>query len=382
MRILHVVPSFGLGGMERIVCALINHTSSVYEHIILALADDVRAAQWLASGKTQVVALAKNNVQGKYFKTLYNSLRMIQPTMLMTYNWGATDAIWLGRLAGIRYLIHCEHGFNVDESEITLWKRDVIRFFVYRLASKVVVVSHDLQTMLRQKYLLKASRVVQVPNGIDTTYYSPNFGDRQRIRKQLGFTDADVVVGFSGRLDPVKNFPLLTTIFVESFYSCPQLRLLIVGDGPERSSLENFFAERNLHKAVAFAGSQEDVLPYLRAMDVFLLTSLREQMPLTILEAMAVGIPVIASSVGEIPQIVTHDLNGFVHHKQASPKVFAHSLLALLSSDRRKKMGEAARKKVVEHFQQNTMVQRYETVIHEVLGEASMSVGMKGKLGR
>jgi glycosyltransferase involved in cell wall biosynthesis len=292
----------------------------------------------------------------------------------MTYNWGAIDAIWLGRLAGIRSLIHCEHGFNVDESETTLWKRDVIRFFVYRLASKVVVVSHDIQTMLQQKYLLKASRVVQIPNGIDTAYYSPDSSDRQRIRKQLGFTDTDVVVGFSGRLDPVKNFPLLTTIFAESFRSCHQLRFLLVGDGPERTWIENCFAEKNLLRAVAFVGSQEDVLPYLRAMDVFLLTSLREQMPLTILEAMAVGIPVIASSVGEIPQIITHDLNGFVHHKQASPKVFAQSLLALLPPDRRKKMGETARKKVIEHFQQDTMVQRYETVIHAALGKTSASI--------
>jgi glycosyltransferase involved in cell wall biosynthesis len=360
--------------MERIVCALTNHTSSVYEHIILALADDVRAARWLTSGKTQVVALAKNNSRGEYLRTLRNSLRMIRPAVLMTYNWGATDAIWLGRLAGIRHCIHCEHGFNVDESETTLWKRDVIRFFVYRLASKVVVVSHDLQTMLRQKYLLKASRVVQVPNGIDTEYYSPNSDDRHRIRKQLGFTDADVVVGFSGRLDPVKNFPLLTAIFVESFHSCPQLRLLVVGDGPERTWIENCFAEKNLLKVVVFVGSQEDVVPYLRAMDVFLLTSLREQMPLTILEAMAIGIPVIASSVGEIPQIVTHDLNGFVHHKQASSQVFTQSLLALLPSGRRKKMGEIAREKVIEHFQQDTMVQRYEIVIREVLGETPASV--------
>jgi glycosyltransferase involved in cell wall biosynthesis len=374
MRILHVVPSFGLGGMERVVCALINHTSSVYEHIILALAYDVRAAQWLTSGKAQVVSLAKNNNRGEYLKTLRDSLRMVRPTVIMTYNWGATDAIWLGRLAGIRSLIHCEHGFNVDESESTLWRRDAIRFFVFRLASKVIVVSHDLQTMLRQKYLLKASRVVRVPNGIDTGYYSPNSDDRHRIRKQLGFTDADVVVGFSGRLDPVKNFPLLTTIFAESFHSCPQLRLLIVGDGPERVWIENCFAERNLLKAVALVGNQADVVPYLRAMDVFLLTSLREQMPLTILEAMAVGIPVIASSVGEIPQIITHDLDGFVHHKQELPQVFVHSLIALLSSDRRKRMGEAAREKIIEHFQQDAMVQRYEAVIREVLGETSASL--------
>ena len=86
----------------------------------------------------------------------------------MIYTWGTTVAIWLGRLTGIQHIIHHEHAFNVDESRATLWKRDMIRLLVYRLASKVLVVSHGLQTLLQRQYLLTADRVIWIPNGIDT----------------------------------------------------------------------------------------------------------------------------------------------------------------------------------------------------------------------
>ena len=104
----------------------------------------------------------------------------------MTYNWGATDAIWLGRLAGIRHIIHSEHGFNVDEGRATLWKRDVMRLLVYRLASKVLVVSHELQTLLQRQYLLTADRVIRIPNGIDTSYYAPDPEERRQGQKAVG----------------------------------------------------------------------------------------------------------------------------------------------------------------------------------------------------
>ena len=107
----------------------------------------------------------------RFSLALASALRHVRPDLLMTYNWGATDAIWLGRLAGIQHIIHSEHGFNVDEGRATLWKRDMIRLLVYRLASKVIVVSRELQTLLQREYLLTADRVVRLSNGIDTSYY-------------------------------------------------------------------------------------------------------------------------------------------------------------------------------------------------------------------
>src|SRR5215475_8617525 len=246
MKLLHIVPSFGLGGMEKVICALIQHTTHSYQHIILALNNNVQASRWLQDEPVQFLHFEKPAQRRRFFLALASTLRHVRPDVLMTYTWGATDAIWLGRLTGIQHIIHHEHGFNVDEGRTTLWKRDVIRFLVYRLASKVIVVSHELQTLLQRKYLLTADRVIRIPNGIDTSDYAPDPEERRQIRKQLGFTDTNIVVGFSGRLDPIKHFDLLVQIFSSCVHVNPHLRLLIVGDGPEKKRLGTLCHDKDI----------------------------------------------------------------------------------------------------------------------------------------
>lgn len=366
MKILHVVPSFGLGGLEKVVCTLINNTLDCYTHEILTLDKHISASKWIKDKKVPFVDFEKPNERGQFFRTLYCALQKTKPDLLMTYNWGATDAIWLGRFSGIRHIIHNEHGFNVDERRVTHWKRDVVRFLVYRLASRLIVVSRELETLLQQRYLLRAGHITRIPNGIDAARYSPDFTERERMRRMLGFEDNDVVVGFSGRLDPIKNLDLLLDIFAYCAQGHPRLRLLIVGDGPEKKRLEALYEEKIICSHIIFTGQQENVLPYLRAMDVFLLTSLREQMPMTVLEAMAVGIPVVATKVGEIPYIVDDGINGFVLDVNASIEAFVQSLFSLLPKTRRRSMGEAARQKVVENFQEQSMVRQYKALIQEL----------------
>jgi glycosyltransferase involved in cell wall biosynthesis len=367
MKLLHVVPSFGLGGMEKVICAVIKHTTPAYHHSIVALDNNTQASRWLHDEKVQCLDFAKPAQRRRFFLALAGVLRHVRPDLLMTYTWGAIDAIWLGRLTRIPHIIHHEHGFNIDESRATSWQRDMIRLPVYRLASKVLVVSHELQTLMQRQYRLTANHVIRIPNGIDTSYYAPDPEERRRVRKRWGFTDADIVVGFSGRLDPVKNFDLLLQIFSACVHEHPQVRLLLVGDGPERPRLETWCQAHGIQRSVVFTGQQENVLPSLRAMDVFLLTSLREQMPMTILEAMAVGVPVIATHVGEIPHMIDDGVNGFVHRLHTPIEVFVQSLSFLLSPTCRERMGASARQKIMASFQQETMVQRYQALLEGLL---------------
>ena len=366
MRILHVVPSFGLGGMEKIICAIINNTVDCYTHDILALDQQTDAQRWLKEKPIPVIDFKKPNSQRAFFSDLYHFLRKTMPDLLMTYNWGATDAVWLGRAAGIRRVIHSEHGFNVDEVNATNWKRDAARSLVYRLASKVVVVSRELQTLLGRRYLLKATQVKRIPNGIDVSYYSADLTDRNQTRKRLGFSEPDVVIGFSGRLDPVKNLDRLLNIFASCFRQESHFRLLIVGDGPERKRLENLSREKSVQGYVVFTGQQEEVVSYVRAMDVFLQTSLREQMPMSVLEAMAVGVPVVATEVGEIPYLIDHGIDGFILEVDAPIEAYVRTLFALLSRPERARVGEAGRRKIVDHFEEKRMVQQYKTVIQAI----------------
>jgi len=363
MKILHVVPSFGLGGMEKIICSIINGGSEIYEHIIVPLDGCSRAAKWITNHRVEVFGFQKQRSRSLFFSSLYSILCQIRPDILMTYNWGATDAIWLGRLAGIINIIHNEHGFNIDEGNATAKRRDVIRFIVYRLVSEIVVVSHDLELLLRNRFRLAESRVTRIPNGIDTAFYSPNEEERQKIRRSLGYQQSDVVIGFCGRLDPVKNLDMLLDVFQSSMpYNSP-FRLLVVGDGPDRLRLEARCRMAGFRSFVKFIGQQTEVLPYLRAMDVFALTSVSEQMPLTVLEAMGVGLPVVATRVGELPFIIEDGNDGFIRDPNSPIETFVQPFRWLLSSSKRKQMGDAARKKVMQHFQVKTMVQHYKEAI-------------------
>jgi glycosyltransferase involved in cell wall biosynthesis len=365
MRILHVVPSFGFGGMEKIICAIIENTAIHYEHIVLVLDGCAHAAAWIKNTDTRIVTFDKPRSRRLFFSALYDAVRMSHPDLLMTYNWGATDAIWLGRLAGISKIIHHEHGFNVDEGLSTAAPRDLIRFFVYRLTSKIIVVSHELEEMLLKKFRVSEGRVVRISNGVDTSFYSPNEVERQQVRASLGYKSSDLVLGFSGRLDPVKNLDLLLNIFKSSNPRDYPFRLLVVGDGPDRLRLEERCHAMGIAPYVTFAGQQLEIRPYLRAMDVFLLTSLREQMPLTVLEAMAVGMPVVVTSVGELPQIVEEGVEGFVRDLNAPLETFVQLFQPLLCQATRSRMGDAARRSVLEKFNREGMLKSYTRVISE-----------------
>src|SRR5262245_34864011 len=234
MRILHIIPSFGIGGMEKVICSLINHTSQKYQHIILSLDGNQSASKWITVDNVERRYFRKDQDFSKYLKILYKEMVKISPDLLMTYNWGSTDAIWLGRLAGIKNIIHNEHGFSVDEAHTTRWKRDICRYVVYRMASCLVTVSSNLKNFIQERYKLSNKHIQMIPNGINTEYYSPAPHISQQKRSRLGFQVDDLVIVFSGRLDPVKNFELLLEIFEHCQKYDKHFKLLIVGDGPER----------------------------------------------------------------------------------------------------------------------------------------------------
>jgi glycosyltransferase involved in cell wall biosynthesis len=345
--------------MEKIICAVINSSPSLQHHTIVSLDGSQNAKLWISNIKAEVIPFRKPKTRRQFFLRLFNTLRSFQPDLLMTYNWGAIDAIWLGRLAGVRHIVHHEHGFNVDESSSTVWRRDFIRFIVYRLSTKIVVVSRELERMVQKRFRISKSRIVRIPNGIDAGFYSPNEDERGQMRRSLGYADSEFVIGFSGRLDPVKNVDLMIDIFRGGDLHKKGFRLLIVGDGPEKPRLIARCKAEGIDSYATFVGQQSEVLPYLRAMDVFLLTSSREQMPLTVLEAMSAGVPVIASRVGELPFIIDEGVNGFIRDLGDPLERFLEPLRIISATSVQKELARAARKKITEYFRIETMLERY-----------------------
>jgi sugar transferase (PEP-CTERM/EpsH1 system associated) len=371
MKILHVVPSFGFGGMEKIICSVINRTSSHYRHIVLVLNDDRRAEKWIQEHDVGIISLERPDRRITFFKAIYKVLSRIAPNMLMTYNWGATDAIWIGKIAGIENIIHNEHGFSSDEAYSTNWKRDIVRSILYRLASHMIVVSHDLVEKLEGKFYIKKDSISFIPNGIDTDYYSPNDSERCRIRKELNFTDSDFIVGFVGRLDPVKNFELMIRVIDHCIKQCDRFKLLIVGSGPEKAKIQSEVLKRNIQTHIRLVEEQEDVRSYLRALDVFLLTSISEQMPLAVMESMSVGVPVIAPRIGEIPRIIVNKKYGFLIERSDGEEIFTSVLQNLSSSGSITQMKSVVRERIRDDFDVDIMVHKYMAVIDKTLACSS-----------
>ncbi len=370
MKILHILPSFGLGGMEKVFCALVNGISGGIHQEIVSLNGEYGAKCWMVEGKLSFVDYTRPEGNYKYFRSIYQVIKQSDPDLLMTYNWGATDAIWLGRLCGVPHIIHSEHGFNVDEATSTQWKRNAIRYLVYRCAKRLVVVSHDLECMMETQFNIPGNRVAFIPNGIDTDYYCPNVYEREKVRDELGLTPRDIVIGYVGRLDPVKNFPFMLRVLDHCRETDQTFKLLLIGDGPEKRGIQDLCSEYGIQNHVKFVGKQRNVLPYLQALDIFLLTSLREQMPMSLLEAMSVGVPVVVSAVGEMPNILNGQGAGFVHDIRDGHNGFIESLNVLRDQNVRHQMGGRARTLVVERFQERLMIQNYIRLFESVTGES------------
>ncbi|HEY1249016.1 MAG TPA: glycosyltransferase [Nitrososphaera sp.] len=367
MKILHAVPSFGLGGMEKVICSVINSTSDKYEHELLSIDNNKEAVKWIKAQNIKLVDFYKSDIRHIFFKLLYKIIKARKPHILMTYNWGSTDAIWLGRLAGVTKIVHNEHGFNIDEAIALSARRSLVRFCVYRMASKTIVVSNELLRMMKNKFHLNHRKLAFIPNGVNTDYYIQDFSEREKVRAALDFKSTDFAVGFSGRLDPVKNFDLMVQVFLHCHSNDPNFRLLIIGDGPEKEHIENLCKSVNIQKHVRLVGKKDEVLPYLRALDAFLLTSHREQMPMTLLEAMSVGVPVVASKVGEIPYMIDDGMDGFLVSPTIAPETWSRILISLKNDDSYKNIGILARKKIMDKFQEETMVNCYKNVLESVI---------------
>ena len=345
--------------MEKVICALINGLPQIHHHEILTLDSNQEAKRWLQNQNVHFVDFRRPAGTIPYLVALFKVLRQEMPDVLMTYNWGATDAIWLGRLARIPIIFHNEHGFNVEEARHILWKRNIIRFIVYRLAKKVIVVSQALYLSLKHSYGLADQRVAFILNGIDTTLYSSDPQESMRVRKKFGLGEEHFVIGFSGRLDSVKNFELLLQVFEICVKEDRGIRLVLVGDGSEKKRIETICRQKGLQDHALFIGQTDNVLPYLRIFDVILLTSFSEQMPMSILEAMAVGMPVVASRVGEIPHMVEDGKEGFLCELDDLPQHWAMRLLSLKNIERRRAMGTTARNTVMDRFQEKAMIASY-----------------------
>jgi glycosyltransferase involved in cell wall biosynthesis len=312
-HITHGVLSLDLGGLERLVLDLAKRDARRGNRVtIVCVERQGKLAEAARELGAEVICL--NKPRGRSSLAVEQATRLLddlKPDVLHTHQIGA---LWyLGQAAvrtGLKCVVHTEHSDHVRQTRSWLGKVRA-RYLWWRggrLAKRVCCVSPDIAAAVRRWGTVPAGRVAVVPNGIDVERYGEGRGRRTGGRR----TDDEIVIGTVGRLNEVKRQNLLIEAFARLAGEFPQLRLLLVGDGPERQRLEEQTKRLGVAERVNFAGFQAQPEAFLRQMDVFALTSRHEAMPLSLLEAWASGLPVVASAVGGIPAIVEHGQTGLL----------------------------------------------------------------------
>jgi len=362
VRILHVFATFAPGGPQVRTARLLPELERSWKHAILAL-DGCTDARALLAPELGVEILPSPPRAGTARTTLALTrlLRERQPDLLLTYNWGALDALLASRLVGLRAVVHHEDGFRPDEVAGFKRRRVWMRRALLPRTRAVIVPSYRLEEIAGQLWRLAPERVRRIPNGIRLADFPARDGNPRR-RDELGIPREAVVIGSVGHLRAEKNPVRL----VQALADVPA-HLLMLGDGPERAAVERTARELGLAERVHLVGHRAAPQDDYRAMDVFALSSDTEQMPVALLEAMASALPVAATDVGDVRRILPDEQAEFVVPLAGGPAALGRAL-ARLAGDLplRARLGGANRARVEREFSFERMVAAY----REVYGRA------------
>lgn len=228
-----------------------------------------------------------------------------------------------------------------------------------------IAVAESHRQYLIDREGLSARKLVVVPNGVDTGRFAPR-QDRRAIRERIGIDDATQVVILVAALRPEKNHELFIETARRVALEIPTVRFLVVGDGPCRPHLERLANENGASKNVRFLGSRGDVAELLAASDIFLLTSKVEANPVSILEAMSAALPVVATRVGSVPDVIADGHTGYLVPSE-NPEEMAKRVISLLENPTQSlRMGIAGRRSVVENWSIERLISGYANLMEKI----------------
>ena len=375
VHIVHVVYRLDVGGMENGLVNIINRLpKSRFRHSVVCLTRSSDFANRISDSDVQVFELFKK--PGKDFaayRRFFRLLRRLRPEILHTRNLGTLDLTLLGMFSGTPIRVHGEHGWDASDPQGTSRKYRLMRRLCDIAVGRYVAVSTDIADWLNKVIGIRRDRVTHICNGVDTDRFKP--GGAAADIPWASQAGEELVLGSIGRLDPIKNFDLLLDSVAKLAASeddrCRSVRLVLVGDGPQQSALKTRARELGIEERVWFAGSRNDVPELLRAFDLFVLPSRNEGISNTVLEAMASGLPVIATQVGGNPELVVDGETGaLIAPNDAQVIADAISRYALEPA-MRQDHGAAARRRVLGRFSLESMVQAYAGLYDELLSSHS-----------
>jgi sugar transferase (PEP-CTERM/EpsH1 system associated) len=362
IRIMHVVDSLGKGGLENGLVNVIERLDACrFEHMVLAIRKLGPVADRFPRDRVRVECLGRQTGSSRFqVATLARAMRDFEPEIVHSRNWGAIEAVIAGRWFGSCAIVHSDHGLEADAGVKEPWRRIGFRRLSYELAHRVVSVSYQLRDLHAKRTGFPATRIAVIHNGVDCRRFFPNAAARS-IRLELGIPENSFCIGSVGNLLPVKDHMTLLKA-VEAFSERgTDWRLLMIGEGFERPKLEAFVSARPQWKGrVSFLGSSNRVPELLNAMDVFVLPSISEGISNSLLEAMATGLPVVATATGGNPEVVVDRESGLLFPVGNWEKLAERLRLLEGRRDLRLQLGQQAVDRIHSRFSIDSMIQKYE----------------------
>jgi glycosyltransferase involved in cell wall biosynthesis len=358
-HLVHVFSTFVPAGPQVRTVRLLEVWGASARHTVIAMDGRTDARTLLAPGlAVEFVPPPPKAGSLATLLRLRKELARLEPERVLTYNFGALDGVLAARSLGLK-VVHHEDGFLPDEAHGFKRRRIWLRRLALRGDVDVVVISENLRRIARELWRVPEQRLHFVPNGIEVERFRVADGNTA-LRERLGIPRSALVVGAVGHLRPEKNVPRLLAALAQL---APRLDVhaLVLGDGPERARLEELARSPALAGRVHLVGYHSDPREHYRAMDVFALPSDTEQMPIALLEAMASGLPVLATDVGDVRVMLPPEQAEFVARLDASTDATLAAALARLcgSADLRRRLGELNRARVAERYSFGTMVERH-----------------------
>jgi len=362
------VDNLGRGGLQNGLVNLIRLLDAGrFEHVVCAMRALNHVEAHVFDDRVRTLCIGAEAGHARIqIPQLVRAIREVRPDVVHSRNWAAVEAVVAARLAGGYRTIHSEHGFDGASKEP--WRRAAFRRVAFELADRVMCVSHQLKEAHSKRTGFSPRKISVIHNGVDTEQFCPDAAARAHFRRELGIAENELCIGAVGNLTPVKDHYTLLEATAELARGRRNWRLILLGEGPEQPRLEAFLDRYPEWKErVRFLGIRNQVPGLLNAMDVYVLTSLIEGISNSLLEAMATGLPVVATATGGNPEVVAGQESGVLFPVGEGGQLAGH--LGRLYDDpgERARLAQGGLNRIRAQFSLSSMVRNYSR-LYEDLG--------------
>jgi sugar transferase (PEP-CTERM/EpsH1 system associated) len=360
----HTIYAFSDGGMERGLLNLVNYGDhECFQHVIICLTQAGSFVHQLASPACRIVELHKRDGNDLRLPGRIAAVsRRHRVNILHARGWPTlVETAVAARLAGVRRTVYGFHGKTMEDLQHPSLLRHWIQKAVIRSYHRVMTLNRQMRTDLATASGLSEDRICVIANGVDVTRFRPR-EDRRAIRARFGLPSHRFIIGSVARLDAVKNHEVILQALcrLRQHHSMPFF--LLVGEGPHRAMLAQAIERLQLAADVCLFGYSDSIAELLNCMDLYIQSSFYEGFSNTLIEAMASGLPVLATDVGGTADILFAGQEGFFFHPTDVDTLASLILRLQQDSQLRRVLAERARRRVVEHFAVHEMVRLYEAM--------------------